>query len=167
MPTFVINLVSAFVIKPFLKPFGDLWNSREYLKFVKSIGFIILILAVATIGIDVACALLGVPVLSFIYGIDLAPYKMEMILLVVSGFFYASATVMLYALSTIRKQKLTTLAYIITSALALVASNVCVHKWQMQGAIISNMITTITLFALLTVFFAFELKKEKSGKNML
>lgn len=167
MPTFVINLVSAFVIKPFLKPFGDLWNSREYLKFVKSIGFIILILAVATICIDVACALLGVPVLSFIYGIDLAPYKMEMILLVVSGFFYASATVMLYALSTIRKQKLTTLAYIITSALALVASNVCVNKWQMQGAIISNMITTITLFALLTVFFAFELKKEKSGKNML
>lgn len=167
MPTFVINLVSAFVIKPFLKPFGDLWNSREYLKFIKSIGFIILVLAVATVGIDIACALLGVPVLSFIYGIDLAPYKVEMILLVVSGFFYASATVMLYALSTIRKQKLTTLAYIITSALTLVVSNICVHKWQMQGAIISNMITTITLFALLTVFLAVELKKEKNGKNIL
>ncbi len=167
MPTFVINLVSAFVIKPFLKPFGYLWNSREYLKFVKSIGFIILVLAVATVGIDIACALLGVPVLSFIYGIDLAPYKVEMILLVVSGFFYASATVMLYALSTIRKQKLTTLAYIITSALTLVVSNICVHKWQMQGAIISNMITTITLFALLTVFLAVELKKEKNGKNIL
>ena len=39
MPTFVINLVSAFVIKPFLKPFGDLWNSKEYLKFIKSISF--------------------------------------------------------------------------------------------------------------------------------
>lgn len=167
MPTFVINLVSAFVIKPFLKPFGYLWNSREYLKFVKSIGFIILVLAVATVGIDIACALLGVPVLSFIYGIDLAPYKVEMILLVVSGFFYASATVILYALSTIRKQKLTTLAYIITSALTLVVSNICVHKWQMQGAIISNMITTITLFALLTVFLAVELKKEKNGKNIL
>ena len=105
MPTFVINLVSAFVIKPFLKPFGDLWNSKEYLKFIKSISLIILILAGATICIDIACALLGVPVLSFIYGIDLSPYKMEMILLVISGFFYASATVMLYALSTIRKQK--------------------------------------------------------------
>lgn len=164
MPTFVINLVSAFVIKPFLKPFGDLWNSKEYLKFIKSISLIILILAGATICIDIACALLGVPVLSFIYGIDLSPYKMEMILLVISGFFYASATVMLYALSTIRKQKLTTIAYIITSVIALIASNICVNKWQMKGAIVSNMITTVTLFVLLVIFFLYELKKSKMGK---
>lgn len=164
MPTFVINLVSAFVIKPFLKPFGDLWNSKEYLKFIKSISLIILILAGATICIDIACALLGVPVLSFIYGIDLSPYKMEMILLVISGFFYASATVMLYALSTIRKQKLTTIAYIITSVIALIASNICVNKWQMKGAIVSNMITTVTLFVLLVIFFLHELKKSKMGK---
>lgn len=161
MPTFVINLVSAFVIKPFLKPFGDLWNSKEYSKFMKSIVYIILILAVATVGIDIACALLGVPVLSFIYGIELAPYRIEMILLVISGFFYASATVMLYALSTIRKQKLTTLAYVITSIMALIVSNICVHKWQMRGAVVSNMVTTVTLFILLTVFFVYELNKEK------
>ncbi len=164
MPTFVINLVSAFVIKPFLKPFGDLWNSKEYLKFIKSISLIILILAGATICIDIACALLGVPVLSFIYGIDLSPYKIEMILLVISGFFYASATVMLYALSTIRKQKLTTIAYIITSVIALIASNICVNKWQMKGAIVSNMITTVTLFVLLVIFFLYELKKSKMEK---
>lgn len=164
MPTFVINLVSAFVIKPFLKPFGDLWNSKEYLKFIKSISLIILILAGATICIDIACALLGVPVLSFIYGIDLSPYKIEMILLVISGFFYASATVMLYALSTIRKQKLTTIAYIITSVIALIASNICVNKCQMKGAIVSNMITTVTLFVLLVIFFLYELKKSKMGK---
>ena len=164
MPTFVINLVSAFVIKPFLKPFGDLWNSKEYLKFIKSISLIILILAGATICIDIACALLGVPVLSFIYGIDLSPYKMEMLLLVISGFFYASATVMLYALSTIRKQKLTTIAYIITSVIALISSNICVNKWQMKGAIVSNMITTVTLFVLLVIFFLYELKKSKMEK---
>lgn len=164
MPTFVINLVSAFVIKPFLKPFGDLWNSKEYLKFIKSISLIILILAGATICIDIACALLGVPVLSFIYGIDLSPYKIEMLLLVISGFFYASATVMLYALSTIRKQKLTTIAYIITSVIALIASNICVNKWQMKGAIVSNMITTVTLFVLLVIFFLYELKKSKMEK---
>ena len=164
MPTFVINLVSAFVIKPFLKPFGDLWNSKEYLKFIKSISLIILILAGATICIDIACALLGVPVLSFIYGIDLSPYKIEMLLLVISGFFYASATVMLYALSTIRKQKLTTIAYIITSVIALIASNICVNKWQMKGAIVSNMITTVTLFVLFVIFFLYELKKSKMEK---
>lgn len=165
MPTFVINLVSAFVIKPFLKPFGDLWNNREYFKFIKSIICIILILAVATVCIDIACALFGVPLLSFIYGIAIAPFKMEMILLVVSGFFYASSTVILYALSTIRKQKLTTVAYIITAIIALIVSNICVSKWQMKGAILSNMVTTITLFILLTTFYVYEINKEKNRKN--
>lgn len=165
MPTFVINLVSAFVIKPFLKPFGDLWNNRKYFKFIKSIICIILILAGATVCIDIACALFGVPLLSFIYGIEITPFKMEMILLVVSGFFYASSTVILYALSTIRKQKLTTVAYIITAIIALIVSNICVSKWQMKGAILSNMVTTITLFILLTTFFVYEINKEKNRKN--
>lgn len=161
MPTFVINLISAFVIKPFLKTFGELWNNKDYSNFVKSILKIILILGIATIGIDLGCFLLGVPVLSFIYGIDLSPYKLEMLLLVVSGFFYASSTVMLYALSTIRKQKLTTVCYIITSILALIVSNIFVEKYGMFGAVGSNMITMLSLLILLSIFFGYELNKEK------
>ena len=133
----------------------------SYGKFVKSILKIILILGIATIGIDLGCFLLGVPVLSFIYGIDLSPYKLEMLLLVVSGFFYASSTVMLYALSTIRKQKLTTVCYIITSISALIVSNIFVEKYGMFGAVGSNMITMLSLFILLSIFFGYELNKEK------
>ncbi len=157
MPTFVINLVSAFVIKPFLKPFGDLWNNRENKKFIQSIIIIIAILAGATLCIDIACLIIGVPVLSFIYGIDLLPYKLEMILLVISGFFYAASTVILYALSTIRKQKLATVSYIITAIIAFIVSNIFVNKFGMMGAVYSNMITTISLFILLTIFFGNEL----------
>lgn len=161
MPTFVINLVSAFVIKPFLKPFGDLWNNKENKKFIKSIITIISILAFATLCIDIACLIFGVPVLSFVYGIDLSMYKLEMVLLVISGFFYASSTVMLYALSTIRKQKLATRSYIITAVIAVIVSNVLVHKYEMMGAVWANMITTISLFILLTIFFTHELSKNK------
>ena len=157
MPTFVINLVSAFVIKPFLKPFGDLWNNKENKKFIKSIAMIIVILAGATLCIDIACLILGVPVLSFIYGIDLSPYKLEMILLVISGFFYAASTVMLYALSTIRKQKLATISYIITAIIALIVSNIFVNRFGMMGAVWSNMVTTVSLFVLLILFFGYEL----------
>ncbi len=166
MPTFVINLVSAFVIKPFLKPFGDLWNNKEKVKFIKSILVIIAILAGATLCIDLACLLLGVPILSFIYGIDLSPYKLEMILLVVSGFFYAASTVMLYALSTIREQKLATISYVITAVIALVVSNVCVNKFGMMGAVLSNMITTISLFVLLTIFLIYKLYNNSEPENV-
>lgn len=159
MPTFVINLVSAFVIKPFLKPFGDYWTKKEFSKFIKTILMIILILASSTILIDLTCFILGVPVLSFIYGIDLGPYKLEMILLVISGFFYASSTVIMYALSTMRRQKLTTISYVLTSVLALIVSNLFVNRFGMMGAVGANMITTITLFATLITFLIISLKK--------
>lgn len=168
MPTFVINIVSAFVIKPFLKTFGDLWNSKENIKFIKTIGIIIFILAGATLCIDFACFILGVPVLSFVYGIDLASYKLEMMLLVISGFFYASSTVMLYALSTIRKQKLATVSYVIITILTFIVSNIFVGKFGMMGAVGSNMITTVCLFILLSIFFVFELFRSRNiNKSLL
>ena len=83
----------------------------------------------------------------------------------ISGFFYASATVMLYALSTIKKTKLTTIAYIITSVIALIASNICVNKWQMKGAIVSNMITHSYFVCFISNLLLYELKKRKNGKK--
>ena len=163
MPTYVINLVSTFVIKPFLKPFGEYWLGKEYGKFIKTISIIVLILAACTILIDLACFILGVPILSLIYGLDLQSYKLEMLLLIISGFFYAASTVIMYALSTMRKQKLTTVSYIITAVLALIVSNLFVNKFGIMGAVWANMITTITLFTTLVTFLTISLRKTKNS----
>lgn len=155
MPTFVINLVSIFIIKPFLKPFGDCWNGKEYKKFVKMILIIIGVLALATLCVEIGCYILGIPFLNLLYGVELGEYKMHLLLLILSGFLYASANVLFNALGTMRKQKLTTVTYILTAVFALIAPSRLVAKYSMTGAVISCLTIMGLLFIFMAIFFAY------------
>ena len=153
MPTFVINLVSIFIIKPFLKPFGDYWNGREYKKFVKIILGIVGVLAAATICVEIGCYILGIPFLNLLYGVDLSQYKIHLLLLILSGFLYASANVFFNALGTMRKQKLTTVTYILTAIFALTVPAKLVEKYSMTGAVLSCIMVMGMLFVFMAIFF--------------
>lgn len=161
MPTFVINLVSVFLIKPFLKPFGDTWTNKEYSKFIKMIGIIILILALATICVEAGCYILGIPFLNLLYGVELSAYKTDLLLLVLSGFLYACANVLFNALGTMRHQKLTTVTYIFTAIFALIVPAMWVSKYGMRGATYSCMAVMGLLFIFMLIFFIFVFVKNK------
>ncbi len=163
MPTFVINLVSLLLIKPFLKVFGEYWNNKEYGKFIKIIVKLDLILLLCTLGIEIVCMFIGIPILNRLYKVDLTEYKMQLLLMVLSGLFYAMATVMFYALGTMRRQKNTTIAYIITSVVSMLVSYTLVNKYSMIGATLSNVIIMFFLLIALTVSFIFYYMRQKKG----
>ena len=163
MPTFVINLVSLLLIKPFLKVFGEYWNNKEYGKFIKIIVKLDLILLLCTLGIEIVCMFIGIPILNMLYKVDLTEYKMQLLLMVLSGLFYAMATVMFYALGTMRRQKNTTIAYIITSVVSMLVSYTLVNKYSMIGATLSNVIIMFFLLIALTVSFIFYYMRQKKG----
>jgi O-antigen/teichoic acid export membrane protein len=167
MPTFVINMISIFIIKPFLKPFGDCWNSKDYKKFLKIILIIIGVLALATLCVEIGCYLLGIPFLNLLYGVELSAYKTHLLLLVLSGFLYASANVIFNALGTMRKQKLTTVTYVLTAIFALTIPNKLVALYGITGAVTSCIIIMGLLFVFMTMFFTYVyLKKIKEDKKV-
>lgn len=165
MPTFVINLVSIFIMKPFLKPFGEYWNQGEYKKFIKTIGLIILFLIGVTAVIEVAALTLGIPILGWLYGIDLQAHRLELFLLILSGLFYASSTVIFYALGTIRRQKNTTIAYVISAVFAFFISNILVKTQGILGATMASTSIMVVLFFILFIFFGIGYQKEKKLKE--
>lgn len=165
MPTFVINLVSIFIMKPFLKPFGEYWNQGEYKKFIKTIGLIILFLTGVTAVIEVAALTLGIPILGWLYGIDLQAHRLELFLLILSGLFYAASTVIFYALGTIRRQKNTTIAYVISAVFAFIISNILVKTQGILGATMASTSIMVVLFFILFIFFGIGYQKEKKLKE--
>lgn len=162
LPTFTINLVSLLVIKPILKPLGDTWNNNKKKEFLKIILKLSAIILSATVLIEIVCASIAIPILSIVYGVDLSMYKVELMILVISGFFYAMSTLIFYALSTMREQKQTTIAYIVTSIFSLIVPYILVGKYGMMGTAISNLLITIVLFLILTFFFLIAYKKTDS-----
>ena len=155
MPTFVINMISIFIIKPFLKPFGDYWNGKEYKKFLKIVLIIIGVLAVATLCAEIGAYLLGIPLLNLLYGVELSEYKTHLLLLIFSGFLYASANVFFNALGTMRRQKLTTVTYILTAVFALFVPTKLVDLYQMTGAAASCIVIMGLLFIFMAIFFTY------------
>lgn len=160
MPTFVINMISIFIIKPFLKPFGDYWNGKEYKKFLKIVLLIIGALALATLCVEIGCYILGIPFLNIMYGVELSMYKSHLLLLILSGFLYASSNVLFNALGTMRKQKLTTVTYILTAVFALFVPSRLVATSGMSGAVTSCIIIMGLLFVFMGIFFAYVYTKQ-------
>lgn len=168
MPTFVINMISIFIIKPFLKPFGSCWNAGDYKKFLKIILGIAGVLSLATLCVEIGCYMLGIPFLNLLYGVELGEYKVHLLLLVLSGLLYALANVFFNALGTMRKQRLTTIAYVVTAIFSLFFINKLVGKYGMNGAVASSMLVMGILFFTMAIFFVCEyLKQVRRNKKLL
>ena len=79
-------------------------------------------------------ALLGIPVLSLVYAVDLSSYKNHLLIIIVGGCFYTFAAVLDNALVVIRKQYLLVLAYIVTWIYIKMTTGFFVAKWEVLGA---------------------------------
>lgn len=167
LPVFTINLACLFIIKPMLKSFGDYWNNGKTDKLTKLIIKIFLIIIVISIVVELVCYLIGIQVLGFIYGVNLENYKTDLLILILSGMFYAISVLMWSITVTIRKQKITTIVYGVVSAIALVITNIFVKNCGMRGASIANVIITFLLAIGLSIIYIVELKrKEIQNENI-
>ena len=166
LPTFVINLMSIFVLKPMLKTMGIMWNTDQKKKFAGILGKMILAILVLTIIAEVVGYFIGIPILSWIYGVDLKPYKIELLILIVSGGLSAITVALLYALSTMRCQGKSSIAYIAAAVSGVILPYYMVSRWGILGASVSSVgIMAILSLGLLGIFLG-ELRTKKSGGTM-
>ncbi len=137
MPAFMVMLLANFIFNPIIKEYAELWleGSRSSLKELtgkikKQFLFIALLSA---LGIAVA-ATIGVPILGFIFGVDLAGHKGELCVVMIGGGALAYATFLNTVITIIREQKKMIVGYIVAAILAFVLSRILVVKYEIMGA---------------------------------
>lgn len=121
MPAFVGSLLCSFIFNPALKRIGDLWNSRD----LKTLRKTTRKLALVPVAVDAALLLggwfLGIPVLSAVYGVDLADYRLTLMIFLLASGAVAMLNLFVAMLTAMRKQKHLLLAYAAASLLLLLA----------------------------------------------
>lgn len=161
MPTMVINLGSSFVFKPMLTTLARHYEQGEYKAFAKLVA----ILVATAVGITVvtlgAGAWLGIPVLSWLYDIELAPYKSVMLVLIAAGSFNAVSILFYYALTVMRLQKEIFAGYTITFVVSIILPIVMVKAMGIAGAGTSYLIVMMLLTVLFGGMLCVKLKKRK------
>lgn len=156
MPAMVINLISGFIFKPLLTTLAMHWKNGSKRGFASIIAKgLIAVLATSVVALAVAYVA-GIPVLSFLYGIDLSDYRPVLMVLLVGGAFNAASIILYYGLITTRHQGAVLPGYAIAALAALLFSRVSIEQFGMMGAAylyVGIMALLVVIFALFNVYF--------------
>lgn len=161
MPASVLTL-AYIVFRPLLTKMAIEWTMGRIKNFLKIIGSIMCCLLGMSILIIGGSALLGIPVLSVLYAMDLTMYKKELLLIILGGCFCTFSYVLDNALVVIRRQYLLVCAYVVSWVYVKIFAHTFVGKWGIMGAAIVYTTSMLLFLATTLLIFIICLKKEKN-----
>lgn len=150
MPVFVIGLLNNFIFNPMLYKLSVMWDKGRIKEFVKKVFLQIGIVSAITVICIAGAYILGVPVLSWLYNTNLAPYKNELLILLLGGGFLGLSGLLNAVITIIRFQKSLMWGYACVALMALLFSNRIVGKYGMMGAAVLY----TALMAILCIIFS-------------
>ena len=164
MPASFLNL-AYIVFRPLITQMAIVWNLGKNRKFLLILSKIMISLLGFGILLIAGSAVLGIPILSFVYAVDLTPYKAELLTLIIGGCIYTFAVVLDNALVVIRMQYILVLAYGITYVYINVASESLIKMWGVMGAAMSYTTAMIVFLLVVMIMFAFSYFKAVKKRN--
>ena len=161
MPVFVVQVFLMFILNPVIYKLSCLWNDKDYGGFIReTVKQVVMVIALTVLCI-IGAWLLGIPVLSFLYHVDLKLYKFSLVLMMVGSGMLALSTVLQVLLTIMRKQKTVLAGYIIVSVVALIFSDKAVLLKGINGAAVFYMILLAILDVIYVIGFLYGLHKDK------
>lgn len=164
MPAFVVQIVAQFIFNPVITAYARLWLDHRRESFDRFTARLrkmcVAVLGLTVLGLAVA-ATIGIPVLSFVFGVDLSGYRRELCIIMLGGGMLAYATYFSTVIAIIRIQKTLVVCYGIVSAMALLLSRVFVAGGGIQGAAWFYVLLMTVLAVALFIAMMIKLKDER------
>ena len=162
MPASFLNL-AYIVFRPLITKMAIVWNIGKAKEFLKILMKIMISLFGIGILLLIGSALLGIPILSIVYAVDLKDYKMELLIIIVGGCMYTFAAVLDNAMVVIRKQYILILAYVFTYIYIKFAAEMMTGRWGILGASLSYASAMAVFLIITAVMFAFHFYKASTN----
>lgn len=105
MPVFVIGLLSQFVYQPIIGKLTLLLYGKDKVGFYKIIYQQIALIFILSVAAIIGGYLLGIPVLSLLYGVDLEGYRNDLLILLIGGAMLAFVNFFQMVVTIARCQK--------------------------------------------------------------
>lgn len=164
MPAFIIMILNNFIYQPIIRKLGELWNDKEYNTFFKRVFGQYAVVVVLTIVVIVAGATIGLPVLSWMYGVDLMQFRMPFVLLLLGGGIYALVSFIMVPLTTMRFQNCISIGFAGVSVVTFFFGELLVKNSGITGASILYVCINAVLALYLTICFICKFRHEVSKK---
>lgn len=152
MPIFVINMLSVFIYKPMVAEMGRLWSEGEKRNFFKIVIKQMFIIVGLTAIVVLGGYVIGLDILGWIYGVDLAEYRGLFAILLCFGGIAAMDAYFVLILTIMRRQKVVIVAYGVAAGLNMVMADRLVNTYGLSGAGAVYGITMSVVLLLLGMF---------------
>lgn len=159
MPATLISICANFIVQPFINEIKTLIEQNKYLIFRKLIFKICMWVFVIGMFVLIVTYFVGIPILNFIYGIQLDTYLFPLLVIVFGAVFNGLLSVLTNALISIRKNGVQVAIYIFCNILMMVLSYSLVLLYNVMGASVAYCIIHIVLFCMYFCVFMFYIKK--------
>lgn len=149
-PAQVILIGAQLVYKPLLLRMTGVWqDASKRKKFDLLIwGLMAVILAITAV-VWVVMAWVGVPVMSFLYGVDFEPYRGLLYVMLACGGVTAAIDFLYQVITVMRRQRDVTTLYLVTFGFSLFVPLLLVAFEGLNGAVLSYLIVESILLVLL------------------
>lgn len=104
MPALVVALLSSFIFNPVLKRIGVLWTEDKTVELKKLTARLTMIPVGIGAAVAAAGMAAGLPVLGFVYGVDVSAYRTELLIALIASGVMAMLNLYVALLTTMRKQ---------------------------------------------------------------
>ena len=145
-----ILLTVQLVYKPLLVRMANVWNDpakrRRFDLIILGIFVLIIALTVVNVGV---MAWIGIPIMSFLYGIDFEQFRGLSYIMLAAGGVTAAIDFLYQTITIMRRQKDVTKLYVITLGFSLFVPTLLVIFTGLPGAVIGYLIVMALLFVLL------------------
>lgn len=160
MPCFVINLFVSFALQPLLVRLSVLWRTQNFSEFSRICRLIHLCAAGIALIIILGGVLLGCPLLSLFFGIDLNAYTWVLAVLLLGGTFFAFSVVEQVILTLMRRQYIMLWGFGAASLTALLISSPLVRLYGLMGAAWAYTISSGLLFLIFLATMLFHYMRD-------
>ena len=164
-PAHGILLTAGFIYKPLLLRMANVWaDPAKRKRFDLIIVVILAAIVVLTLLMALIMGSIGLPVMSFLYGIDFMPFRDLCFIMLAAGGVTAAIEFVYQVITVLRRQKAVMKLYLITFGFSLFIPILLINFTGLPGAIIGYLIVMCILFVLL-IWEYFRIRYEMSRQT--
>lgn len=166
-PAQMILIIAQLVYKPLIVRMADVWqDDKKRKKFDLFLFGVLAIILGVTFAVWAVMAWIGIPVMSFLYGVDFEPYRGLSYVMIATGGITAAIDYIYQVITVMRRQKDVTTLYCVTFGFSLFIPTLLVGFEGLNGAILSYLIIESILLVLL-VWEYFRIRSDLSRESQI
>lgn len=161
MPGTILSLCCQYLLNPHILKLTNFYKDGEFKSFNNIlIKVSCIIIGVCIIG-EIVCYTFGIPVLNFIYDVEINEYTNLLAMIILGSALLAIVSILSNALTIIHKNKVQMYIYLITSVISLVISFILIQNYSITGAALTYLITMFIQLIIYIIVYIIDLRKEE------